>query len=450
MADRDKDLTDLFVRDLDAIDLPPRDAWRGAPRKESYFVKTTRYVLYGGAVVALLVVVLVAGLAIRNGDQGAAVPSLGPSPSPTSSGSPAPSGATNSPSASPSSSPGVLDDRYGFLVTAGTAKASLRSETGGAPVGVKPGFAADFDGIGFAVNRSGTSLAYWHTAAGGGTPHELRIVRIGDQEEQKLITLPTSQLGGTIVWSDDQSGLLYEVHSVEQIGPIGGPKTSSLESFDLRATQAQGTAYGLLTNGRVYAPIAWSPGTNLVAAGETGEGGFMSAYVTFTTATLPAGVSPEKRVAVSDRMVMGTVHASSDVGSGAPEPHFVLGALLDSGAIRWWPLADYAAGKVVSGSGSQIAGAAWLPNATQFAYVLGDELVLYDVTKASATSVAQGVRGWTVRTFRPDGSAAVVFAQSLGNDAMVVNLATGKSAQVPPTTRGVIREVIILSVGFGP
>jgi hypothetical protein len=420
MADRDKDLTYLFVRDLDAIELPARDAWRGPTRRESYVMKTGRYVLYGSAIAALLVVVLVAGLAMRNGDQGAAVPSVNPTPSGTStpSGSAVPSGATITPSASPSGSAAVLDDRFGFLVTTGVAKTSLRSETGGPPIGVKPGFRADFDGTGFAVSGSGTSIAYWHTSAGGALPHELRIVRVGEDQEQTLLTLPASQVGGTIVWSDDQSGLLYEVHSVESIGgPGGGPKTSSLESFDLRASQANGRAYAMLTNGRVYAPIAWSPSANLVVAGETGEGGFMSAYVTFSTATLPAGQSPQTRIAVSDRIVMGSVQSSSNA-------RFVLGTLLDSGAIRWWPLADYAAGKVV---GTSIGSAAWQPATARFAYVAGDDLVLYDVTNASATTAARGLRGKSVRTFRPDGSAVFLVGAP---PPTIVELATGRSGAV--------------------
>jgi hypothetical protein len=439
MADRDKDLTHLFLRDLDAIELPPRDAWRGPTRKESYVMKTSRYVLSAGAIAAVLLVALVAGLAMRNGGQGAAVPSVSPAPSATStpSGSAVTSGPTTTPSGSPSLSPAVLDDRFGFLVTTAAAKTSLRTETGGPPKGVKPGFRADFDGIGFAVSGSGTSIAYWHTAAGGGAPHELRIIRVGEDQEQTLMTLPASQLGGTIVWSEDQSGLLYEVHAVESVGGAGGgPKSSSLESYDLRASQANGRGYGMLTNGRVYAPIAWSRSANLVAAGETGEGGFMSAYVTFTTAILPPGQSDSNRAAVADRMVMGTVHASSDA-------RFVLGALLDSGAIRWWPLSDYAAGRVASASGSSITGAAWQPNTTRFAYVAGDDLVLYDVTSGSATSAARGVRGNSVRTFRPDGSAVILVAQSAG-DATILELATGQSATVQ--ARGTIGPW----VRFGP
>jgi hypothetical protein len=69
------DLMHLFVRDLDDIELPPRDRWRGAPRKESHLMKTSRYVLYTGAIAAVLVLALIASFGLRDGNQVAASPS---------------------------------------------------------------------------------------------------------------------------------------------------------------------------------------------------------------------------------------------------------------------------------------------------------------------------------------------------------------------------------------
>ena len=75
MPDQDKDLVHLFVRDLDDIELPPRDMWRPAPRKESQLMKTSRYVLYAGAIAAVLVLALIASFGLRDGNQVAASPS---------------------------------------------------------------------------------------------------------------------------------------------------------------------------------------------------------------------------------------------------------------------------------------------------------------------------------------------------------------------------------------
>jgi hypothetical protein len=58
MPDRERDLVGLFVRDLDSIELPERGRWRPAPRKESVFMRASRYVLTATAVAAVLILAL--------------------------------------------------------------------------------------------------------------------------------------------------------------------------------------------------------------------------------------------------------------------------------------------------------------------------------------------------------------------------------------------------------
>jgi hypothetical protein len=99
MADREKDLGQLFMRDLDEIELPPRGRWRPAPRKESQFVKTSRFVLSAAAVAAVLVLALIASAGLRERNQVAATPS--PILTPTT----APATSTPSPSSSASVAP---------------------------------------------------------------------------------------------------------------------------------------------------------------------------------------------------------------------------------------------------------------------------------------------------------------------------------------------------------
>jgi hypothetical protein len=93
VANQGKDLTYLFVRDLDDIPLPPRDTWRPAPRKESQLMKISRYVLYAGAIAAVLVIALIASFGLRGSNPVGASPSptasLTTSPAPTASDTPA-------------------------------------------------------------------------------------------------------------------------------------------------------------------------------------------------------------------------------------------------------------------------------------------------------------------------------------------------------------------------
>jgi hypothetical protein len=113
MPDRGGELVDLFVRDLDRIELPPRDRWQPAPRRESFLMKTSRYVLYAVAVAAVLAVALIVGLRDRN-SQVATSPSpssVTSTPIPSSSPSAAPSLVAT---ATPTVQPGAITGRFSY------------------------------------------------------------------------------------------------------------------------------------------------------------------------------------------------------------------------------------------------------------------------------------------------------------------------------------------------
>jgi hypothetical protein len=79
----------LFVRDLDSIDLPAHGSWRPAPRKESAFMKTSRYLLTAGLVAAVLLLAIIVTFNLRGSNPVAAPQSASPtaSTSPTSTAS---------------------------------------------------------------------------------------------------------------------------------------------------------------------------------------------------------------------------------------------------------------------------------------------------------------------------------------------------------------------------
>ena len=120
MPDRRNEIVGLFVRDLDKIELPPRDRWRPAHRKESYLMKTSRYVLYAGGVAAVLIAALIVGFGLRDrNSQATASPSPIPAtstPAPASSPPTTPSPtATSSPAPTPSPSPTALSPVGGTI-----------------------------------------------------------------------------------------------------------------------------------------------------------------------------------------------------------------------------------------------------------------------------------------------------------------------------------------------
>jgi len=117
MRDRNGDLVNLFVRDLDSIDLPARERWRAAPRKESIFMKATGYVLAAAAIAAIVLIALVWSLG-QSPNPVSAPPSASPSASasPTASGTatPTPSVAASAPTQPTAASTGVITGQLGY------------------------------------------------------------------------------------------------------------------------------------------------------------------------------------------------------------------------------------------------------------------------------------------------------------------------------------------------
>src|SRR5256885_1262689 len=84
MDERDKDLTHLFVRDLDEIPLPPRAMWRGVTVRTTAAMRATPPILAAGAIAAVVAVALIVGLQLSQRQQSVASPSASPRPELTS------------------------------------------------------------------------------------------------------------------------------------------------------------------------------------------------------------------------------------------------------------------------------------------------------------------------------------------------------------------------------
>jgi hypothetical protein len=114
MANNDNDLTHMFVRDLDDIELPPRNRWRPMPKKESYLVTTTRFVLSATAVAAVLALGLIASSGLRDRNQAAASPSRTSTPTAPTATATLAAVATTSPTPAGSPVPGAITGRIPY------------------------------------------------------------------------------------------------------------------------------------------------------------------------------------------------------------------------------------------------------------------------------------------------------------------------------------------------
>jgi len=394
MDDRDKDLTHLFVRDLDAIPLPPRAAWRRSQKREHIAMRRSRSLLTAAAV---LVLALVVGLQLRDRSGTAGSPSASPRPSPgaTAPGAVAP---TSGPSASmrataiPSAS-AVLNDSFGFLVIEGSSK-TLSNETGTA--------AGTIDGVLYAVSPTGDRIAYVVVGGGRAVVH---VRTFADNADRAGPSFGQEDGVTGIAWSGDGTGLLIATGRGVDTGPA--PQAPArLQTFDLAGGAL--TVIATRQDGKVYAPIAWDRTAKAAAAAETGAGGFGTAYLVFdlSRSTVPVKSTPlPGRMSIPRASSDGTLILSQDV---------------DSKEIKYWPLGYIEAMKSI---GTATLGALWQPGSHRIGFISGDAFRLFEADDGSFSTPFRGIKGGTaaqpgtqLRAFRADGSA-VILALLVGTGA---------------------------------
>jgi len=407
MDERDKDLTGLFVRDLDQIALPPRDDWRRAPGRASTITRAARMLLAAGAFAAVVAAALVLGFQLNQRQQGAAVPSA--SPTPSSQAARGPSG-TPTGSVGPTTSPalgaaGAYDDDFGVVLTEpGAGRTTTIRRESGARLG-------SFDQEQFAVSPDGRQIA-WFTPSSA-LPQQLRVASASDVTTSQLLrTLGPAELGGTIVWANDASGLLYQTHTVEPPTGIPGGNASLyvIHTFDLHGTVTPDRSWLMSSiRGLVLLPIAWDRAAGVAAVVETGEGGFMGPYDVIRFNGTEANTT--KTAVPNGQYLAFSLRASSDA-------KFVLGGTFaNGGSLQWWPLADFGARQTIPGGLNGL----WRPQTHEIATVggcAGDPACgpnggvrLLDVdTGASRIVYGTSTANMSLRAFRADGSAVIIYA----------------------------------------
>ena len=402
MDDRDKDLTHLFVRDLDEIALPPRGAWRRAPGRETTTMRASRYLLTAGAVIAVLAIALIVGFQLRDRNTTAANPSASPTPSASGATvvnpSVSPNATATQAAASGTPAPGgvVYNDDFGFIVGERNTSASIRTESNNARLA---SFNPANSSQTVAVSPDGKQVAYFAAGASGGQQQLRTFPAAGNATEQTFVTLAAGTRGGSIVWSSDGAALLYSTET-GGFGISGGPNSSTLNIYELAANGRHGTTIDSQANtGWLYRPIAWDRSADLAAAGMTGEGGLMSFYVTVRT-------TPDNSFTVNRADLKGLSMALGRASSDAK----VVVAALSADTVAYWPLADVTARKTTRTDGTSAP--LWQPGTHKFAYVSADgRFVLFQTDDGSATTVFTGVKSFTyVAAFRADGSTVLLAA----------------------------------------
>lgn len=363
-----------------------------------------------------IVLALVIGSAVA--DWRAATPAGSPSPAQSAVPATASPGPSESPTPAGSATPSLLSDRFGFVwVEDPRGLLQVRPEAGGtgSTLVARP---YGFNDCGCKVSPDGTRIAYWINRA---TPEnvELRVLDLSRPAQPTTIyTTPSGQRISGAAWSSDGTGILLAVEGVNPPGsPVGNPPAPALLAIEATG----GAARTLDTDAGVYVPLGWDRTAGTAAAALSGEGGYMTGYITVRTSGDPA----PKRTPVSESIYVMSVDVSSD-------QRFALGVFFEQGqaggTVRWWRLADFA-----PTDGPRVdtpLGVAWRPGTTEIAFIEGDTLQLFEVVRQRGRSVGTlPSTGYMVSTFRHDGSAAAVTngQPARASRTLLIDLASGAS-----------------------
>jgi hypothetical protein len=287
-----------------------------------------------------------------------------------------------------------------------------------------------------AASPDGKRIAFWRTGPQGNNEQELRIVDVPGGAERMLRTIPVTSIGGSIVWSNDGTGLLYAFHSRESFpGVGGGPRFSMLESFDLSTALGETTSELRLTNGSVFVPLSWDKTGALSTALVTGEGGMGRSYVTWDRRVQPAGQSSVKFTQFPWSVVADTVQAS-------PDAKRLLAIDLAANVLRIWPAEDIAAAGTVGPGSAKLSDARWRPGTrADVAWVVDQNLAVFTYQTESVRTIYRGQSTLRIMAWRTDGSGLVL--NEMGRVNFVVELSSGQATELSDFG-GVIAGAVLL------
>src|SRR5881397_692006 len=169
-----------------------------------------------------------------------------------------------------SAGPGILDDRFGYVV--GERELKVRSETSDAAITSFVPQGRSWTSLSRTVAPDGGALAYWAPVNDGAVLH-VRSAATG--ADRAVFTAASDMSGNTFAWSSDGTGLVIAIdNNCQEICAVqGGTPKQELWTVDLPTGATEKIA-----TGRYWLPVAWDRTAKLIAAGLTGPGGYLIGY----------------------------------------------------------------------------------------------------------------------------------------------------------------------------
>ena len=266
-----------------------------------------------------------------------------------------------------------------------------------------------------AVSPDGRRVAFWR-AAQGSRWEVATFDAAMPATVRGVATLPEGMEGQAVLWAADSRGLLFTAQTEGYGGIRGGAGKATISAIDVTTAAPAGDVMPARTDGFFYVPVAWDRQRNVVAAGLTGEGGFLVEYAASVGGRYSASKPPGE---------MGAFALAA-----SPDATRVLSFDRSANMWRIWPVDDISKQVTVSpgpNAGGN-TGARWR-TASDVAWTSGPELgVFVPQTNASRTVYTASSGNVRLVALRPDGTGALVSSGGQINVSValiVVDLGTG-------------------------
>lgn len=192
-------------------------------------------------------------------------------------------------------------------------------------------------------------VAAWVNAAG---VSELHVRNVIGATDTLIGRLPSGLFGRGLAWASDDGG--FAVTAAEQDDPAALAKV--LLTIDIGGGGTFRERHRLSSNGPTLMPLGWHRARDLVAAYETGPGGYNFGY------TVVRGSAAAQRYETPFEIIGMQM---------SPDGSQVLGTWIFEDAVRVWPTDNFDARTTLITPGEKFATAHWWPRSGEVVYMVG-------------------------------------------------------------------------------
>jgi hypothetical protein len=317
----------------------------------------------------------------------------------------------------------VLTSEIYGLISSRSSTLIVRSENDPQGLGTVPSFVLDSER---------RRVAAWVTAAGISELHVRNVIGGGDSVVGRL---PAGLFGRGLAWASDDGG--FAVTAAEQSDP--GALATVLLTIDINGAGAFRERHRISSSGPTLMPLGWHRSRDLVAAYETGPGGY-----NFNYTVVRGGAAAQRYETPFDIVGMEM----------SPDGSHVLGTWVFEDAVRVWPTDNFDTRTTLASPPEKFATAHWWPRSSEIVYMVGVANGAFHNKRVERWDPATGRRtilfglpdGGSLggQLSRPDGTAVLVPGPQSGASTWEVHeLPTGNVTTIQPASEVFLATVML-------